>query len=493
MQQTIEERVREYCIAHGMFDRGDGVVLGVSGGADSVCLLFVLLALKDVWQLRLHVVHVNHGIRKEAVEDAAYVEKLCREYEVPFYLYEKDIPKWAKDYGCSEEEAGRRVRYEAFGEVLRQQKCQKIAVAHNSNDCAETMLFHLFRGTGLTGLLGIRPVRDQIVRPILCLERAEIEEYLSCRQIPFRHDATNDSDDYTRNKIRHNILPYAEREIVKGAVANMMRTTDILTETENYIEEQVQKAYQSHVMRQEDEYRVQIQGFLREPVLLQKRLLLRLLKELAPGQKDIGAVHVEDCLCLTKRDGNRCIHLPYSIRADRVYGELILSRMQTAPICREWEPVLLNPEELKTQEQVIRVGPGHIFRLQLLGVEEDGVKKEEIPENLYTKWFDYDKIKGCISLRTRRSGDYFSIKGQEIQHHKSLKDYMIAEKIPRKRRDEIPLLAEENHVLWLVGHRMSEYYKIDDTTRRILQVSYRQNNHREENVESERRKHGGTC
>ena len=274
-------------------------------------------------------------------------------------------------------------------------------------------------------------------------------------------------------------------------MANMMRTADILAETENYIEEQVEQAYQNHVTRQEETYRVHIKGFLKEHVLLRKRLLLRLLKELAPGHKDIAAVHVEDCLRLTDREGNRYINLPYGIRADRVYDELLLSRKQNVPVQKEWTPVRLDKEWMTAQEQVIRVGAEHVFRMQLLFVEKAQINCEEIPKNQYTKWFDYDKIKECLYLRTRQSGDYISIKGQESLHHKSLKDTMIAEKIPKEFREEIPLLAEEHHVLWLVGHRISEYYKVSVSTRRILQISYEKS--RCEEAEAERRKHGRTC
>ena len=493
MQQSVEEKVREYCIRHHMLERGDGVVLGVSGGADSVCLLFVLLALRKFWQLRLHVVHVNHGMREEAGEDASYVEKLCREHEIPFYLYEKDIPLLAKELGCSKEEAGRRVRYEAFSEVLEKYNCQKIAVAHNGNDCAETMLFHLFRGTGLTGLAGIRPVREQIIRPILCLERAEIETYLSQKNIPYQHDKTNDLDEYTRNKIRHNILPYADREIVNGAVANMMRTADILAETENYIEEQVEKAYQSHVRKQDTGYIVQLPEFRKEPVFLQKRLLLRLLKELAPGQKDIAAVHVADCLLLVQKDKNCCIHLPYGIRAEREYTELVLKRQEPVADAKDREPVFWEKDTMVSQEQIICLGGEHIFQIQVLNVQKKQINCEEIIENQYTKWFDYDKIKECLQFRTRQSGDFFSIRGQDGLHHKSLKDYMIAEKIPKKCREEIPMLAEGHHVLWLVGYRISEDYKIDPSTKRILQVRYERSNRLESEEEIGRKRHGGTC
>ena len=285
MQKNLESKVLAYCNRHGMFQEGDSVVLGVSGGADSVCLLFVLLALQEELALKLHVVHVNHGIREDAGEDAAYVKALCEAHEIPFHLIEKDIPKLAKEWSMSEEEAGRRVRYEAFETMLEEQSADKIAVAHNANDRAETMLFHLFRGTGLTGLGSIRPMRDRIVRPLLCLEREEIESYLAEKQIEYRHDSTNDSDDYTRNKIRHHILKYSQEEIVSGCVGNMSRTADILAETENYIEEQVDVAIKDCVTTseasEETVYQVDCHKYLQLHSVIQKRLLLQLLKELS--------------------------------------------------------------------------------------------------------------------------------------------------------------------------------------------------------------------
>ena len=483
MQQILEKQVKEYCDRHQMLERGDRVVLGVSGGADSVCLLFVLLALRRELDLQLHVVHVNHGIRIEAGEDAAYVSALCEAHQVPFYLYEKDIPALAKEWSCSEEEAGRRVRYEAFEEVLRQQCCQKIAVAHNSNDRAETMLFHLFRGTGLTGLAGIRPVRGQIIRPLLCVDRAQIEAYLAEKQISYRHDATNDCDDYTRNKIRHHILPYAEQEIVKGSVANMTRTADILAETENYIEEQVQKAMEASVVGEEGGsnqscYRIHRQTFLQEHVLIQKRLLLQLLKKLSPMHKDIAAVHVEDILSLFTKEGNRSIHLPYNIRGSRQYEEIVLERQMQERSADSFEPVTIDSAGLSEEEICVSLNKGQKVFFSLLNLEKEGINCKDIPENQYTKWFDYDKIKECLTLRTRETGDYLSLKGQDALQHKKLKDYMISEKIPKKRREELPLLAEGSHVLWLVGYRISEYYKVEASTKRVLQVRYKQSSRR---------------
>ncbi len=479
MRKSVAEQIFEYCEKYHMFEDGDGVVLGVSGGADSVCLLFALYELQPKWNLRLHVVHVNHGIRPDAAEDAAYVKQLCEERGIPFYLYEVSVEELARKKGCSTEEAGRQVRYEAFEQVMREANCQKIAVAHNSNDRAETMLFHLFRGTGLTGLTGIRPVRGEIIRPILCLSRTEIEAFLKEHGIVYRHDSTNDGDDYTRNKIRHHILPYAEQEIVQGSVGNMIRTADILAETEQYIEEQVQIARVNCVTEISgggSGFQLQLESFSALHEFMKKRLILELLKELSPGHKDIAAIHVEDVCRLFGREGNREIHLPYGIRARRQYEELFLERSESVYTTYEFEEIRIRPEEITEEEKVFSLGLGRRIYLKLLNLDKNTNNLKDIPQNQYTKWFDYDKIIGCLTLRNRKGGDYFTMRSGEALQHKKVKDYMIAEKIPRICRGEIPLLAEGEHVLWLVGYRISEYYKVDENTKRILQVRFTRSN-----------------
>ena len=234
-------KVLEYVKKYRMIEPGDIIVAGISGGADSVCLLFMLLAIRPIIPFSLRVVHVNHGIRIDAFQDASYVKALCDKWEIPFFLIEEDIHERAKKHGHSVEEEGRIVRYEAFARILDGQK-GKIAVAHNSNDRAETMLFHLFRGTGLGGLSGIPPVNGNIIRPLLCLERNEIEHWLQKQNISFCQDSTNDSDNYTRNRIRHHILPYAENEIFRGAVSHMAQTADQLLAAEHYLHLQTNAA-----------------------------------------------------------------------------------------------------------------------------------------------------------------------------------------------------------------------------------------------------------
>ena len=498
---AIEQKVKTFIDKHLMIAPGDRVVVGVSGGADSVCLLFVLLAWMEEIPFSLQVVHVNHGIRPEAGDDAAYVEELCISHGIPFTLVEKDVRKLAKEQKRSEEEMGRLVRYEAFEEIMKQTGAQRIAVAHNSNDLAETMLFHLFRGSGLSGLCGIRPVRNQIIRPILCLERREIEAYLKGKGIRYCQDATNEGDDYTRNRIRHHILPYAEKEIVQGCVGHMAQTADMLLETEEYLERLTRKAWEEAVeevtrfkpggqssakdSRPTVTFAIDCSVYDTLDPLIGKRLLYRVLGRLSPGGRDITYVHVRDVEELFAREGNRSICLPYGIRARRQYGQVWLIR-QEQPKTQERSKAIQVPLDCPQAEESTTYA---LDREELLGngvqilVEDMGTLHfqvfssknfKDIPQNRYTKWFDYDKIEGLLTVRTRQTGDFLTIRaanGEQI--HKSLKDYMVTEKIPRQDRDRIPLIAQDHHVLWLVGYRISEHYKISENTKRILQVQLR--------------------
>lgn len=465
---------------------GDRVVAGVSGGADSVCLFFLLLALQQKMELSLAVVHINHGIRPEAGEDARYVEKLCAEWGITFFLVEKDVKAEAETLKCSEEEAGRRVRYEAFRQAAESFHADKIAVAHNSNDRSETMLFHLFRGTGIRGLGSIPPMRDRIIRPLLCLERQEIEEYLEIKGVSYCIDATNDGDDYTRNRIRHHILPYVEKEIAPGCVSHMAQTAELLLETEDYLQQQTMAAMKDCVVCDEEtgagqRYAISVAGLLNCHPVLQKRLLFYLVKALSPQARDISYVHIEKLLELFTGKGNRRISLPFYIVGRREYDRVMLERESVKSHTEECQGqaffserescrlvVSLSLRQEEAPKQQILWGN---FRIEYKILENFVEKNQELPRNEYTKWFDCDKIIKPLEFRTRKPGDYLTLADKEGKLiHQSLKDFFINKKIPAKERERIPLLAEGSHVIWLVGHRISEYYKVSKDTRHILQV-----------------------
>ena len=464
-----------------MLQAHDRVVAGVSGGADSVCLLFLLLEWQKICPIDIAVVHVNHGIRAEAGEDARYVEQLCKARGIPFFLTRADVRDRAAREKISEEEAGRRTRYETFEQVAEGWGATKIAVAHNSNDRSETQLFHLFRGSGIRGLASILPVRDNIIRPILCLERWEIEDFLTQQGIAYCKDVTNDEDDYTRNRIRHHILPYAEQNIARGCVAHMNRTAELLAETEEYLELQTNAAAGQCIRREGDEastVHIGVEPFLELHPVIRKRLLYEEVKKLSPGQKDITYQHIAELLTLFTQEGNRTICLPFGIRGRRQYEQVLLTipATQTTNAADSGMQTAVTPLWQQDQEMV----PGQTKTAECaLGTLEYSVweapggheKNQEVPTNQYTKWFDYDKIKKCPMIRTRQTGDYLTIAdGRGGMIRKSLKNYFVDQKIPRKERDRLPILAEDDHVLWVVGYRISEYYKVTENTKRILKV-----------------------
>ena len=503
MMSTIYNKVKRFLDKYRMIDRDDLVAVGVSGGADSVCLLHLLCLLREEADFRMLVVHVDHGVRADSAEDASYVEALCEKLGVPFYLRKVDMDGYAAVHKLSSEEAGRVLRYTAFEEVLREQSKEgqscKIAVAHNCNDRAETMLFHMFRGSGIRGLASIWPVNGAVIRPLLCLERKEIEEYLALNGLRYCHDSTNEEDSYTRNRIRHHILPYAEKEICTSAITHMGELAEILSETECYLEGQTRRLYTIYVKENTDgqEHNADKQpgetvslcidkGLLVEDPVLYKRVLLTCLERLTPYRKDITGRHIASLVQLLEKDGSKEIRLPYGIRAYKEYDRLYLGRdtKETAEPVKSGKPEgasavhrMTSREVVSDSCQVYEIVPPMEIRLPEEGrfsfhLIEKGAgilqKEQNIPQNRYTKWFDYDKITTSLLLRKRQPGDYLTI--DAAMHTKSVKQYMINEKIPKMRRDSMHLLADGSHVLWIPGYRISQKYKVEENTERILEV-----------------------
>lgn len=458
-----------------MIEEGDLVIIGVSGGADSLCLLMVLLEYRKRKHFFPAVVHINHGLRKEAYEEAEYVRKICDEKGIPFYLVEADVKETVKEKKVSEEEAGRMIRYQAFEEALqffdrKEIREKKIAVAHHGGDQAETLLFHLFRGTGIYGMAGIMPKREQIIRPLLCLQREEIETYLKQRKIRWCNDKTNEEDHYTRNKIRHHILPYATECINEKSVEHVAKAAMQMVELRQYLEEEVEKARKLCCYKEKEEMILLLEQLMELPLLIRKQLILTLLSDVLPGRKDIGSIHVNHILELCEKSGTKEVMLPSFVRVKKEYGRLIFYRKKDRDLEKkpgDKKQVIQKEEKILEAGESYEIGEDMVLELKLLKKEDSFI----IEENRYTKFLDYDKIKNCLSLRTRQTGDYLTInnKGQK----KKLKEFMIEEKIPRDRRDLIPVIAEGAHVLWLIGYRISAYYKVSEGTTNLIQMTIR--------------------
>lgn len=443
-------RTEHYMKQHKMAMPGEKIVIGLSGGVDSVCLFYILKNLGYT----LEAVHVNHGIRgEEADRDEAFVKELCKKEAVPFHCYRFNVPSISEKEHLSEEEAGRNVRRQAFFEILEKTGAARIALAHHGNDRAETMLFHLSRGTGIKGLTTMKPADGKIIRPLLWAERQEIEEYVKKQGYPFTEDATNASTDYARNKIRHQVIPVLE-EINPKSIAHICGAAEKLSAVSDYLDREAEKLCRLSAVMYPNEVQVLKTAFYQGDLVLRIPVLQKCVEYLSGSLANITEEHFNRLLELFEMQTGKELHLPYHMTAVRTYeGIRIFFREET--------------EAVKALE-ITGEGTYSFGGVTFLVSIEEWNDRKIFPIKNYTKCFDYDKILKGVFLRTREHGDYLEINKEHGR--KSLQDYLVNEKVPKTDRNRVILLADGNHILWVVGKRISEYYKVTKETKKVLKV-----------------------
>ena len=474
-KEIMINKAANYIKAHNLVDNGDRILIGVSGGADSVCLLHILSTLYKDKDVALFAVHIHHGIRKEEADrDEAFVRALCGSLKIEYKAYHYDVVSLARTEKLSEEEAGRKVRYEAFADASGEFNCNKVAIAHNKNDNAETFLFNLFRGSavkGLTGMDSIITMKTEvgsimIIRPLLSITREEIEAYIEENNLLYQEDSTNYSDLYTRNKIRNHVLQYAKNQINTNVIGHINDAAGHLSETYAFIENYISRQYKLIVKEINGSYEYAVNDLEREDIVIRKGIIRKILSELGQGLKDIEAKHVEAILSLASKQVGKMVHLPYEIIALKKYESIklyIYSNKNEQSLCNYEVNVdidIMIPGETRIGQQ------GIYIETEVLNYNNNAI----FPKNSCMKWFDYDKIENTLKLRARNTGDYLQIDSQGGR--KKLKDYFIDLKIPKEERGRLLLVADGNHIMWIMGYgdRISEKYKICDDTKQILSV-----------------------
>ena len=463
----LEERVYNWIEEQGLLSQGDGVLLAVSGGCDSVALFRFFCRMAERGQCTLRCVHVEHGLRGgDSLADAEFVRRLCKDYHIPCKVIGVGEQIAAmEDTHMSLEEKARLARYEALEHQARDMEEEMgrpvhIAVAHHANDNVETMLFHLARGTGLDGMRGMPAVRGRIVRPFLQVSRREIEDYLRELQQDYCRDCTNEDTTFQRNRIRHEVIPQLER-VNSRAVCHMGRAAQLVGEVADYLGKQAGEILRQVQAREGRE--IHVESLRSYPDFLQREVVHLWLQQHIPGAKNISAAHISKIVELFDAQVGRRYHLPKDMVVRRTYQGIAIACQQFPEEPSPGEHILLPEDDLEKGTVEIIYGN---YRIILRVRDWDGT--EEIPGNTYTKCFDYDKIKNNVSVRTRQSGDYITITAEGA--HKRLQDYFVNEKVPAIKRREIPLLCDGSHVIWVMGYRISEHYKISDTTKKVLEV-----------------------
>lgn len=444
MLEKVGRTMRQY----HMCERGERITVGVSGGVDSMALLHILwrLSAREGWKVQ--AVHVHHGLRgAEADADAAYVEEICRCWSIPFAAVRLDVAAEAEKRKLGVEETGRILRYEA---LRRAAAGGKIAVAHHANDQAETLLMRLCRGTGTKGLAAMRPVRGDVIRPLLFCGREEIEAYCRRENILWREDSTNQEVTYTRNRLRHQVMPLLE-QVHEGSIRHLSETAELLAAEEDFMEKEAEKVFPT-LERENGLLAAELMEL--HPAL--RRRVLRLALEKRGSLRDVSRVHILQLEELLEKESGKSIRLPHGLWAEMEYGRLVLKKEEDQPegfCCR-----------LAPGEEVILPELGMAVAAEL-SLEKPG----EFCRDDYTNVFDYDKIKKELYCRGRRPGDRIAIKAGS----KKLKDLFIDEKIPREERDRMPLIACGSDVLWVIGGRVSPAFLAGKDTKRYMTVRIR--------------------
>ncbi len=450
---------------YSMLKYGDKVLVGVSAGPDSVCLLYVLKELREEYNLSLHIAHLHHGFRgSEADEDVRFVKAIGDSLGIPLHIEYVDIPSYIKRARLSKQAGAREVRYKFFYRVAEEIGADKIALGHTADDQIETFLMRVIKGSGPHGLAGIPPVRDKVIRPVIEIYREEIKEYLSERDIRYRIDSSNLSPVYLRNKIRLELIPYLSKEYNPNIIDTLMRNLKILRDEDIFLDEYVEKKYPDLLISESKGHvRFDMEKLASIARPIRRRVLRRAVESIiGEGVVVLSFKHVEDSLSLLDNERGGEIHLPCGIivRKDRkTFGVYLKSEVTPIP---SYAYNIAVPGDTLIPEA------GVTIRTAILTSPDKGVKGEK-DGNKYKTCFDMGKFSLPLIVRNRRSGDLFCPQGMGGKK-KKIKEYFIDQKIPREERERIPILTSPEGILWIIGYRADERFMVTAATEKILEV-----------------------
>ena len=471
VKHKIEKKVKDFINKYKMVNDQDKIIIGVSGGADSVCLLFVLKKLREERDFDFNAVHINHGLRGESADrDEVFVKECCEKWDVPCYTFHVNVKEVASREKLSIEDAGRMLRQQTFKKVMKETGSNKVALGHHQNDNAETLLMNLARGSGIRGVSGIKPASEHYIRPLLCLTRDEIEEYLKDKGISFCMDETNEEIHFVRNRVRNVVIPHLEK-VNSKAIIHMNETMNHLREIEMFMEMKVEEVF-SQVVQENDAvgtsgYTIKEKGFTNQPIGIQKAVLKKAIEKASGEKKDINRSHIEVTLELFNKQVGRQVDLPYGLVGVREYQGIVIASKGSDRTSKEISSSKEKKEVTIKIPGITKV-PAYNITIECRWIPEEECNFYQPSHSVYTKAIDYDIIKNGLFLRTREVGDRITVDRQGSRQ--KLKSYFINEKIPQSKRDSIPLLADGKEVVWVIGYRMNMEYQISSDTKKILEI-----------------------
>ena len=468
-QEPLQQRVLRFSQEHHLVSGQHTLLVAVSGGPDSVCLLHILVKLQDELGIRLHVAHLNHQLRgAESEADAQYVSDLARRLGIPATIEQRDVKAYQAQQHISLEEAAREVRYTFLAQVAESITANRVAVGHTADDHIETILMHLIRGTGTRGLRGLQPSSRwqssgnslTIIRPLLPISREETASYCRKHKLMPRLDASNLSLSPLRNRIRHQLLPLLKSYNPQVAEA-LLRTARIATDDLAFLDKESAQLWGEIARKQESTIILDKARFLELPSALKRHLLRTSIEKLLGNIMDIETRHIEQMMAaLTKPAGKR-ISLPEGLIFSIEYDRYLLGQ----------DPASLSPFPILEVEFPLKI-PGET-RLPGWHVEASIIPPEAMKDDAsgYKAYLDLDKTGDKLAVRSRQPGDRFQPLG--MSQPKKLNEFMIDAKIPSAWRQRIPIVCSPEHILWVVGWRIDERVKVADNTKQVLCLEFK--------------------
>lgn len=442
----IIEKAKKTIYENKLIEDKDKIIIGLSGGPDSVFLLILLDKVKKDFNIEISCCHINHMYRDTASRDEEFSRKLAEKYGYDFYSKSLDMTKYAKENSLSLEDAGRRLRYGYFNKLLKEIAYNKIAVAHHMNDQAETFFMNLFRGSGLAGLSGMDYKNNNIIRPLLDIKKEDIVAYLDENKFSYVIDETNLSTDFRRNKIRLDIIPYIKENFNPNIENTIATTSKILTEDKKIIDDYIEEKYRLLVEKKEDYYQIATDNFKKESIEVRKNVIRKLLVKLYKTSKDISYQYVMDILDIFYSD----------LGAKYYFKDYVF--------LKSYGKVLVTNKKLEVMDYEIDFSLGEL-KINNLLINSYLVDKEKFSPKKNMIYFDSKILDKDLKFRNRRNGDKMSISDKA---HKKVKKIFIDEKIDSYKRDFYPILCDENQIYAIIGLRRSNLYKINKDTDKIL-------------------------
>ena len=468
-EKTLGQRVIHFVREHNLISVGERLVVAVSGGADSVCLLHVLTQHQRELGMKLHIAHLNHQLRgAESASDAKYVSGLANHFGIPATIERRDVAAYRNQKGCSLEEAAREIRYGFLADVARAIGTSKVAVGHTRDDQIETILLHLLRGTGIAGLCGLQPFspleyrenkeRMEVVRPFLEVTRQETLDYCQQYQLKPRSDSSNLSPAFLRNRVRLELLPALESYNPSIDKA-LLRLATIAGDDVSFIEEQALQLWAELAREEGNAIYLDKTKIASLPRALQRQIFRLAVERLVGNLKDIEADHIEAMMSFLSKPAGKRLCLPQGLTMSTEYDHLVLNSSQ-ASLCPlpplETEANLNIPGETNL--------PGWQVKAQILqevaGNNENGLVAS----------FGLVKVGRQLAVRRRRPGDRFQPLG--MSQTKKLQDFMVDAKLPQAWRSRVPLVCSSERILWVVGWRIDDRVKVTEATTHVLRLEF---------------------